>query len=64
MEDVLDIYARPYDPRRPQVCVDEPPVQLIAETRTPLLAKPGQPERFDYEYERRGTRNLFMIFQP
>lgn len=64
MEDVLDIYARPYDPKRPQVCFDEHMVQLIAETRQPLPAKPGCPERFDYEYRRNGTRNLFLLFQP
>jgi hypothetical protein len=64
MEDVLDVYARPYDPKRPQVCFDEKSVQLIAETRHPLPPKPGQPERFDYEYQRRGTRNLFIYFQP
>ena len=64
MEDVLDVYARPYDPRRPQVCFDEHSVQLIAETRLPLPAKPGQPERYDYEYKRNGTRNLFMFFEP
>ena len=64
MEDVLDLYARPYDPRRPQVCFDEHMVQLIAEKRHPLLPKPGRPERFDYEYQRMGTRNLFLFFQP
>jgi transposase len=64
MEDVLDVYARPYDPQRPQVCFDEQLVQLIAETRHPLPPKPGQPERFDYEYKRNGTRNLFVFFQP
>ncbi len=64
MEDVLDVYARPYDPRRPQVCFDEHSVQLIEETRLPLPAKPGQPERYDYEYKRNGTRNLFMFFEP
>lgn len=64
MEDVLDVYAMPYDPKRPQVCFDEHPVQLIAEKRTPLPAKPGCPEKYDYEYRRNGTRNLFMIFQP
>ena len=63
MEDVLDLYALPYDPHRPQVCFDEHPVQLIAETRQPLPAKPGCPERYDYEYQRKGTRNLFMFFQ-
>ena len=64
MEDVLDVYARPYDPKRPQVCFDEKSTQLIAETRRPLPGKPGQPERFDYEYHRKGTANLFVFFQP
>ena len=64
MEDVLDVYARPYDPQRPQVCLDEMLVQLIAEKSPPLPATPGQPERFDYEYRRNGTRNLFVFFQP
>jgi len=64
MEDVLDVYALPYDPKRPVVCFDESPVQLIAETRKPLPPRPGQPERFDYEYKRNGTRNLFFFFQP
>jgi transposase len=64
MEDVLDVYARPYDPKRPVVCFDELLVQLIAETRKPLPPKLGQPERFDYEYKRNGTRNLFFFFQP
>ena len=64
MEDVLDVYARPFDPKRPVVCFEETPVQLIAETRQPLPPKPGQPERFDYEYKRNGTRNLFAFFQP
>ena len=64
MEDVLGIYVTPYNPRRPQVCFDEHLVQLIAEKRSPLPSKPGRPERFDYEYERKGTRNLFLFFQP
>jgi len=64
MEDVLDVYDRPYDALRPQVCFDEKSVQLIAETRQPLPARPGQPERFDYEYQRKGTANLFLFFQP
>ncbi len=64
MEDVLDLYALPYDPRRPLVCFDEHMLQLIAEKRLPLPAKPGRPERFDYEYRRQGTRNLFLFFQP
>ena len=64
MEDVLDVYAEPSDPRRPKVCFDETPKQLIAETRQPLPARPGQPERFDYEYRRNGTCNLFMFLEP
>lgn len=64
MEDVLDVYARPYDPKRPVVCFDELLVQLIAETRRPLPPKPGRPERFDYEYRRNGTRQLFVFFRP
>ena len=64
MEDVLDVYHRPYDPRHPQVCFDEKCVQLIAETRQPLPVKPGQPQRYDYEYRREGTANLFVFFQP
>ena len=64
MEDVLDIYTIPYDPRRPQVCFDEHVVQLISEKRQPLPAKPGRPARYDYEYKREGTRNLFLFFQP
>jgi hypothetical protein len=59
MEDVLDIYTRPYDPARPVVCLDELSKQLVAETRTPLPAQPGQPERVDYEYERCGTATCF-----
>jgi DDE superfamily endonuclease len=64
MEDVLEVYHRPYDPKKPQVCLDEASKQLVAETRTPLPAGPGQPAREDYEYERHGTANLFMIFEP
>jgi len=64
MEDVLELYAEPYDPRRPQVNFDETSKQLISETRRPLPAQPGQPERFDYEYEREGTRNLFLFTEP
>jgi hypothetical protein len=64
MEDVLEVYTRPYDPRRPQVCIDESSKQLVAETRVPIPAAPGQPERIDYEYERQGTANLFMVFEP
>jgi hypothetical protein len=64
MEDVLEVYHRPHDPDCPVVCVDETSKQLIAETRVPIPAKPGQPERYDYEYERNGTANLFMMFAP
>ncbi len=64
MEDVLDVYTRPYDPRRPQVCLDEASTQLVAETRTPLPPAPGQPARYDYEYERRGVAALFMLNEP
>jgi hypothetical protein len=64
MEDVLEVYTRPYDPKRPQVCLDECSKQLVAETRRPLPAEPGQVERYDYEYERCGTSNLFMLFEP
>ena len=64
MEDILDVYQRRYDPKRPLVCVDETSKQLIAETRVPIAAKPGQPARHDYEYRRNGTANLFMMFAP
>jgi hypothetical protein len=64
MEDVLDLYAAPYDPERPQVCFDECPYQLISETRAPLPMQPGLPERYDYEYRREGSCNLFVVFQP
>jgi len=64
MEDVLEVYHRPYDEKRPLVCLDEASKQLIGETREPLPAEPGQPERFDHENERKGTANLFMISEP
>lgn len=64
MEDVLDLYAEPYDPARPKVCFDETSKQLIAETRLPLPMAPGTPERVDYEYERKGTANLFLVTEP
>jgi len=64
MEDVLAVYTRPYDPARPVVCLDELNKQLVAEIQTPLPVEPGQPARFDYEYERCGTANLFMINEP
>ena len=64
MEDVLDLYAEPYDVRRPQACFDESPVQLVSEVRHPLPTRPGQPARYDYEYRREGTANLFLFVQP
>jgi transposase len=64
MEDVLDLYAEAPDPERPVVCFDETPVQLIGEVRQPIPAKPGQLERYDYEYRRNGTVNLFVLFDP
>ena len=60
MEDVLSLYTEPADPSRPVICFDETPVQLIGETRVPIAARPGQPERVDYEYRRNGTANLFV----
>lgn len=64
MEDVLDVYQQPYDPKRPQVCMDETSKQLLADTREPISARPGSPEKFDYEYKREGVANLFMFFEP
>jgi hypothetical protein len=64
MEDVLAVYTRAHDPDCPVVCLDETSKQLIAETRVPVPMKPGQPARSDYEYERNGTANLFMMFAP
>jgi hypothetical protein len=64
MEDVLAVYMRPYDPDRVLVCLDETSKQLIAETCAPIPMKPGRAARVDYEYERNGTANLFMLFAP
>lgn len=64
MEDVLDVYTRPYDPQRPQVCMDELSTQLLRDTRAPLPAQPGQTAREDYEYERGGVVNLFLFCEP
>lgn len=64
MEDVLEVYHRPYDLQRPLVCFDEGTKQQVKETRLPLPAKPGQMAKYDYEYERNGTSNLFMFFAP
>jgi hypothetical protein len=64
MEDILDLYQRPYNPHRPLICLDEQPVQLIQDTREPIAAKPGQPKKVDYEYERNGTASIFMHTEP
>lgn len=64
MEQVLDVYKRPYDAAHPVVCMDESPRQLIRETRLPQPTKPGVPARFDYEYERCGVANVFMAVEP
>ncbi len=64
MEDVLDVYQRPFDPRHPLICFDETPVQLVSEKRQPLPMMPGKPAGYDYEYHREGMANLFMFFAP
>jgi hypothetical protein len=64
MEDVLDVYHRPRDPRRPVVCMDETSKQLIGEIRAPVPARPGVPARYDCEYVRNGTANVFVAFEP
>jgi len=64
MEDVLEVYHRAYDPDRPVVCADEATKQLVGETRVPVPAAPGRVERFDFEYVRLGTANLFMVLEP
>lgn len=64
MEDVLDIYHRPSVPENPLVCMDESSKQPVMETRKPIEAEPGQIERYDYEYERNGVSNLFLLFAP
>ena len=64
MEDVLDLYAEPYDPKRPVVCFDETSTQLLAETRAPMPPRPGIPLRQDYEYRREGVHNLFLTCEP
>ena len=64
LEDVLDLYAEPHDPKRPVVCFDETSTQLLADTRPPLPAQPGRPARQDYEYRPGGTRNLFLTCEP
>ena len=64
MEDVLDLYNELYDAKRPVICFDESPKQLIAEVREPLPPEPGQPARYDVEYQRNGVRNLLMLCEP
>ena len=64
MEDLLDLYAEPYDPVRPVICFDESPKQLIGEVREPMPPQPGAPARQDTEYKRNGVRNLMMICEP
>jgi hypothetical protein len=64
MEETLIVYQRPYDARRPVVCLDEASKQLVKHVREPIPARPGQPEIIDYQYERNGTGNLFMLFEP
>ena len=64
MEDVLDVYHRPYDPKRPMVCLDEKPVQLLADARPGLPVKAGSAAKRDYEYTREGTASIFAVFEP
>ncbi len=64
MEDVLDLYAQPSDSKRPIICFDERPTQLLSDTRIPISVKPGQKKRIDYEYERMGNCNLFVFLEP
>lgn len=64
MEDILDVYHRPFDPYNPVVCMDEQPTQLIGETRMPIPAAPGKPLQYDFEYERNGTAVNFMFTEP
>lgn len=64
MEDVLEVYHRPYDPKRPQICIDETSKQLLSHTREPIKMRPGKPVREDDEYERNGTANIFLCVEP
>lgn len=64
MEDVLDVYTRPYDPKRPTICLDETSKQLVGEVQAPRPAMPGHPARYDHHYVRRGVANLFMMLEP
>jgi len=63
MEDVLDLYAEPYDPRYPQVCFDEHPVQLLGDVLVPIPLRPGHPRRYDHEYERKGVISRAIMYQ-
>ncbi len=64
MYDLLDLYAEPYDPKRPVIGVDEKPKQLISDSRKPIPIQPGKPEKYDYEYKRNGKANIFMAVEP
>lgn len=64
MEDILDLYAESYQPAFPVICFDEVPYQMVSETRLPLPMQSGKPQRYDFEYNREGTCNLFMFLQP
>jgi hypothetical protein len=64
MEDVLEVYTQPYDPKRPQICMDETSKQLVSDVQEPLPIQAGQPKRVDYEYQREGVADLFMFFEP
>jgi hypothetical protein len=64
MEDVLEVYKRPYDPKRPVVAMDEKPVQLLSDTREPIPCQPGSTAKQDYEYKRNGTANIFCALEP
>ncbi len=64
MEDILDLYQRPYNPKMPVVCLDEKPVQLVQDTRQPLRIQPGRPQKVDYEYKREGVANIFLHAEP
>jgi hypothetical protein len=64
MEDVLEVYKLPYDAKRPLICMDEMPKQLLADKREPIASLAGTPARQDYEYQRNGVADLFMVFEP
>jgi len=64
MEDILELYRQPFNPSVPVICMDEQPVQLIEETRNPIQTAPYQPQRYDYEYKRNGTAEVFMFTEP